>query len=119
MRQLEFLAQILKDGPLEINRAVEFMLATADALSLAHKKGVIHRDLKPANFMILDDKVAPKIQRLKIMDFGLAKLQEEAGLTMSGTVMGTLAYMSPEQAEGRSMDQRLVAGHSSVLFLPF
>ncbi len=100
------LAQVLKEGPLKVDQAVEYMLATADALSLAHKKGIIHRDIKPANIMILYDIPAQKIQRLKIMDFGLAKLQEEVDLTMSGTVMGTLAYMSPEQAEGKSIDYR-------------
>ena len=83
----------------------------SDGLATAHKAGIIHRDLKPGNIMISDRGIA------KILDFGLAKLTEttspddpdatsEAALTIEGTIMGTLAYMSPEQAQGKKIDAR-------------
>lgn len=80
--------------------AIGIAAAVAEALQAAHDASVIHRDLKPANVMRLAD------GRLKIMDFGLAKLVDgaDAGVTRTGTLMGTPAYMSPEQAEGRTRD---------------
>ena len=70
-------------------------IQAAEALEHAHGLGVIHRDIKPANLMV-DDRGT-----LWITDFGLARLQNDSGLTMTGDLMGTLRYMSPEQATGQ------------------
>jgi len=95
---------------LPVERIVEIASALADALTAAHEKGIVHRDLKPANVMLTDD------GRVKVLDFGLAKdvradrssdaTQTFAGQTAMGVVMGTPAYMSPEQVAGRVLDHR-------------
>ena len=97
---------------LRLTDALHFATQIADGLAAAHRAGIIHRDLKPANIIVNDD------GNLKILDFGLAKLveREEADAwaptqsvhleTAGGTVAGTIAYMSPEQAEGHSVDER-------------
>ena len=82
----------LAGGPLPVNEAVNIASQVAQGLSCAHAKGIIHRDLKPGNIMIVEESVA------KIVDFGLAKLIGEAHLTKEGSTLGTIAYMSPEQA---------------------
>jgi serine/threonine protein kinase len=89
--------------------AVRYAIQIADARASAHGAGIIHRDLKPSNVMVLED------DRIKILDFGLAKLVEPedssdaitrtASLTGRGLVVGTAAYMSPEQAEGRRVER--------------
>lgn len=103
------LGDVIPKGGLSEERFLEIAESLADALSSAHDTGIIHRDLKPANIMFDAD------GRLKILDFGLAKLFEsdiESDKTMSdsntqeGLVLGTLAYMSPEQAEGQPVDHR-------------
>jgi eukaryotic-like serine/threonine-protein kinase len=91
------LAVRLAKGPLPPRLAAEMIAQTADALEYAHHHGVIHRDIKPSN-ILLDDEGRPHL-----MDFGLAKREaEEASMTQEGQVLGTPAYMSPEQARGES-----------------
>lgn len=93
------LKEKLASSPLNIEEVTDIAIQVAQGLEKAHKKGVIHRDIKPANIMINDDGHA------KIMDFGLAKLSWGVDLTKTATVMGTVAYMSPEQACGEKVNQ--------------
>lgn len=81
-------------------RALEIMMGVAQALEFAHSKGVIHRDIKPDNIQLLSD------GRIKITDFGIARLTFEPNLTMDGQVFGTPSYMSPEQVVGKDIDAR-------------
>jgi serine/threonine protein kinase len=87
-------------GPMELQRAVEIMLEVCEALAYAHEQGVVHRDIKPDNIMVL------RGEAVKLMDFGLASIGQESGLTQTGMTMGTFAYMSPEQARGEKLDAR-------------
>ena len=90
------------NGPLPVPEAVAYMIQIAYALHHAHSKGIIHRDVKPSN-MLLE---YPGSNHLLLTDFGIAKIQGARGLTKSGTTLGTPEYMSPEQAEGREIDER-------------
>jgi serine/threonine protein kinase/Flp pilus assembly protein TadD len=90
----------LKDGRLSIEEAKDMVIQVAEGLKEAHEKGIVHRDIKPANIMLTEKGQA------KITDFGLAKLSWGADLTKSSTIMGTVAYMSPEQAKGEEVDHR-------------
>jgi len=90
----------LESGPLELDEALRIATQVAEGLQIAHKKGIVHRDIKSANIMV-DDR-----NQAKIMDFGLARMTGGTLLTQEGTAMGTIAYMSPEQAQGEEVDHR-------------
>jgi eukaryotic-like serine/threonine-protein kinase len=103
------LAERLSSGPLQIPEALRIATEIAEALEAAHEKGVIHRDLKPANIQLTSG------GRVKVLDFGLAKIAasqaddlhtDSIEATRTRVVLGTAAYMSPEQAEGRQCDKR-------------
>jgi serine/threonine protein kinase/tetratricopeptide (TPR) repeat protein len=90
---------LAKEG-IPIRQALEWTIQIAQGLKAAHGKEIVHRDIKPENVMVT------KEGQLKVMDFGLAKLRGAASLTKTGTSLGTLTYMSPEQAEGIPADHR-------------
>jgi eukaryotic-like serine/threonine-protein kinase len=96
----ETLKSKIEQGPLKVEEAVDIANQVAKGLAKAHTHGIVHRDIKPANIIITKDGVA------KIVDFGLAKLGGGTLLTMTGTTIGTVAYMSPEQAQGEKVDHR-------------
>ena len=96
----ETLRQRLLGGALPLDDAVTIAEQIAWGLAKAHEGGIVHRDIKPANVIVTRDGV------VKIIDFGLAKLQEATRMTRRGAVMGTPAYMSPEQARGDEVDAR-------------
>ena len=90
----------IKVAPLSIIKVIEISIQIARGLANAHKNGIVHRDIKPANIMLLPD------GRVKILDFGLAKLAGQPGITEEHTSYGTTNYMSPEQAQGGLIDDR-------------
>jgi serine/threonine protein kinase len=109
--QGESLSQRLaKAGPLPLETAATIAWETASAVGAAHAKGIIHRDLKPENLFLARDPGAPEVERVKVLDFGIAKLHADPNQinTQTGAVMGTPAYMSPEQCRGAKdeIDQR-------------
>jgi predicted Ser/Thr protein kinase len=109
------LNDVIPKGGLRVPQALKYALQMADALNAAHNAGIVHRDLKPANVMVTEAGL------VKILDFGLAKLTDRtpvslddktqtianvAPLTIEGSILGTVSYMSPEQAQGRKVDPR-------------
>jgi serine/threonine-protein kinase len=90
----------IESGPLELYEALRIAIQTAEGLQEAHKKGVVHRDIKSANIMVTEKDQA------KIMDFGLARVTGTTLVTKKGMTMGTIAYMSPQQARGEEVDHR-------------
>src|SRR6266705_2538611 len=109
----EDLSQRIARGPIPLDEALPIAKQIAEALEAAHEQGIIHRDLKPANIKITPDGV------VKVLDFGLAKAMENSGAgglsvsptlsvhaTYGGVILGTAAYMSPEQARGKPVDRR-------------
>jgi len=97
----ETLYQILRrHGKVPVQEAVDIMRQTLSGLQAAHREGVIHRDLKPGNIM------RDASGRVAVMDFGLARSLEGDGMTRTGTMMGTMEYMSPEQAHAKDLDAR-------------
>jgi serine/threonine-protein kinase len=107
----ESLAQRLSRGPrLKVMEAASIARETASAVGAAHAKGIIHRDLKPENLFLVRDPGPPLVEKLKVLDFGIAKLHADPNKvnTATGAVMGTPTYMSPEQCRGArdEVDQR-------------
>src|SRR5215213_9444055 len=99
------LDRLNKDGELSDRDVLRVGLALADALEHAHGRGVIHRDVKPQN-VIVPDRPRSARSAAKLTDFGVAHLAGDAPLTRTGDVVGTLAYMAPEQADGHRVDER-------------
>jgi serine/threonine protein kinase len=89
---------------LEVGTAVEIASQTASALAAAHSKGIVHRDLKPDNLFLVPDEMVTNGERVKVLDFGIAKLRDDmrgsSMKTRTGAIMGTASYMSPEQCQG-------------------
>src|SRR5581483_3431398 len=116
------LGDLIGQHGLSLEETLSLATQISDALGQAHAAGIVHRDLKPANILVTED------GRVKIVDFGLAKLLGTEGCdvtltiggasrTVSGAIIGTIAYMSPEQAEGKSVDARCdVFAFGSVLY---
>src|SRR5277367_4660287 len=103
----------IERGALSAEEIVRYAMEIADALTAAHSKGIVHRDIKPANIFLV--KMPDGKSQAKVLDFGLAKIELEArggwgsrklDLTLAGSTVGTLAYMSPEQARGEALDAR-------------
>ena len=123
----EDLAQRIARGPLPLDEALPIASQIAEALEIAHDAGIVHRDLKPSNIKVRPDGA------VKVLDFGLAKaiapqdppngqsarasaslMVTSPAMTQQGVILGTAAYMAPEQAKGKPVDRRVESGHSGV-----
>jgi len=114
------LAELLRDAPLNLDQALEYANQIASALAAAHAAGIVHRDIKPGNIMVTEAGI------VKILDFGLAKVEQNALASETalpsgppsgpGTILGTAAYMSPEQAQGKAVDARSDIFSTGALF---
>jgi serine/threonine-protein kinase len=104
------LEELLGEAYLEPTESVDIIMQSADALSFAHSKGLIHRDLKPSNIMVTTDDYGKRL--VKVLDFGIVKVDKTSqeltlsDITTTGLILGTPAYMSPEQSLARKLDQR-------------
>ena len=108
----ETLAEVVRrEGALPCDRAVGLAVQALDGLEHAHAAGLVHRDVKPGNLLLRSD------GQLKIGDFGIARALEQSGLTEAGTILGTAAYLAPEQARGEEVGQAAdVYGLAAVLY---
>ncbi|MCU0717919.1 MAG: protein kinase [Pirellula sp.] len=100
-RGLSLQKRLSDNGPMELRAILRIGMQSAKGLAAAHAQGIVHRDIKPAN-IFLD----PNVERVQLMDFGLARAVDDASLTRSGTLAGTPQYMSPEQARAEAVDHR-------------
>lgn len=91
---------IEKEGPLSTQRILNYAKQIAVALQTAHRKGIVHRDIKPANILINNE------DRVKVTDFGIARVSSQATITYTSSILGTVHYISPEQAKGQPIDAR-------------
>lgn len=98
------LDRVIEKGPLQLDRVIAIAMQAAEGLAAAHAQGVVHRDIKAANMIVREDSAGRPI--VKLMDFGLAQMSGRSKLTQVDTRLGTIAYMSPEQTQGGTVDQR-------------
>ena len=106
----EELKEKISNGPIELDEAIDIAIQIAEGLQAAHEKSIVHRDIKSSNIMISKD------GKIKIMDFGLAKIRGGVQLTKEHSTLGTVAYMSPEQARGEYVDHRSDIWSFGVVF---
>ena len=99
-KELKSIVETHRDASLQTDDIIDFAIQIAEGLEAAHKKGIIHRDIKSSNIMIAND------GKVKIMDFGLAKVGKGKQLTQIGSTVGTIEFMSPEQTRGEEVDHR-------------